>query len=172
MPIFNKTSLLRRVKTLGPAAVLCTCAYAVESYAQETGDGVVSIDTCASLGTREQQLECYEDRVNELRRELEADGNSNGPETTAASDAPASAERRGKRRGEREVVAKIAAIREFEPDAYLITLDNGQTWRQSAPKRYLLRIGAEVHLRPSSWGSSYRLTDPDVGNYIQVTRIE
>jgi hypothetical protein len=159
---------MRRVKTFVPAAVLCACAYTVAPYAQETGDGAVSVDTCANLGTREQQLECYEDRVNELRRELGADGDSNEQETTVAGDAPAGAEARA----EREIIANITAIREMEPDAYLITLDNGQTWRQSTPKRYLLRVGAEVHLQPSTWGSSYRLTDPNVGNYIQVTRVK
>jgi hypothetical protein len=210
-----QSPLMRRVKTGITAALLGTCAFTGASYAQETGGGIGSVDTCINLETREQMLKCYEDRVNEVLREREADGETGQPETRAVSDAPAPlseagtsprAERREAREAERrrrdaaaaavaaaaaataaaeaaaavedpdytagEIIAHIAAIREIEPDAYLITLDNGQIWRQNVPKRYLLRPGAEVHLQPSPWGSSYRLTDPDVGNYIQVKRIE
>jgi hypothetical protein len=71
-----------------------------------------------------------------------------------------------------EIFAKITALEQMEPDAYMITLDNGQIWRQNQPKRYPLKVGAEVWLRPSRWGPSYRLTDRSVGNFIQVRRVE
>ena len=168
---------MRRVNIGIAAAMLCTCALTVASYAQETTSDVAIVDTCMNLETREQLLACYEDRVDEVLRAREADGDTNVPETTAVSDAPtpaaeaaAAAEDPGYTAG--EIIANITTIREMEPDAYLITLDNGQVWLQNAPKRYLLRIGAEVHIRPSTWGPSYRLTDPNVGNYIQVKRVE
>lgn len=71
-----------------------------------------------------------------------------------------------------EIVATITAFDEILPDAYQISLDNGQVWRQTAPKRYPLLVGAEVRLRPGGWGPSYRLTDPNVGNFIQVRRVQ
>ena len=168
---------MRLVNSGISAALLCTCAFAVVSYAQETRGGGVSVDTCINLETREQMLECYENRVNEVLQAREADGDSNVSETTTVSSASTPSEQattssRAERREAGEIVAKITAVREVEPDAYLITLDNGQIWRQNAPKPYLLRIGAEVRIRPSTWGSSYRLTDPDVGNFIQVNRVE
>jgi hypothetical protein len=70
-----------------------------------------------------------------------------------------------------EIVGEIVELREMEPDAYMITLDNGQIWRQSQPKRYPLFVGVTVELRPSPWGPSFRLTDPNVGNFIQVRRV-
>lgn len=210
-----ESPMMRCEKITIAAAMLCTCALTTASYAQETTSGVESVDTCISLETREQLLECYEDRIDEVLRAREANGDTNEPETTTVSDSPTApeqattssrAERREARETERrqrdaaaaavaaaaaataaaeaaaaaedpsytagEIIANITAIREMEPDAYLITLDNGQTWRQNAPKRYLLRIGSEVHLRPSTWGPSYRLTDPEVGDYIQVKRVE
>ena len=168
---------MRRVNIGFAAAMLCTCALTVASYAQETTSDVSSVDTCIELETREQLLACYEDRVDEVLRAREADGDTNVPETTAVSVAPtpsgeATTSSRAEQREAGEIIATITAIREMEPDAYLITLDNGQVWLQNVPKRYLLRIGAEVHIQPSTWGPSYRLTDPTVGNYIQVKRVE
>lgn len=90
---------------------------------------------------------------------------SEAPAAAAASEAPDEVEER------EEIVATITSIREVQPNTYVINLDNGQVWRQSAAKRYYLREGAEVHLVPTAWGESYRLTDPDVGNFIQVERV-
>jgi len=87
----------------------------------------------------------------------------------AAAQAAAAAEDSSFTAG--EIVATIAALREVEPNAYLITLDNDQIWRQDSEKPYLLRVGTEVRLRPSNWGTSYRLTDPKVGNFITVRRV-
>ncbi|HUF71902.1 MAG TPA: hypothetical protein VMR74_03270 [Gammaproteobacteria bacterium] len=86
-------------------------------------------------------------------------------------DAPAAADSEQPDAAGGEIVARVTSLREMEPDTYLIFLDNGQVWRQNAPKRYFLLEGAEVHLSPTRWGESYRLTDPDIGNFIQVERI-
>lgn len=168
---------MRRVTIGVAAALLGTCSLTVASYAQETSGRVAGVDTCIDLETREQMLECYAERVNEVLQAREAGSGASEPESTAVSAAPtpaaqATASPRAEGREAGEIIANIAAIREIEPDAYLITLDNGQTWRQNAPKRYLLRIGAEVHILPSTWGTSHRLTDPDVGSFIQVKRVE
>lgn len=64
----------------------------------------------------------------------------------------------------------ITALHETVPNSYLITLDNGQVWRQARPKWYPLRPGLEVRIYPTRWGSSYRLTAVDGGGYIQVQR--
>ena len=207
---------------------LAACGLAITSNAQLPDSGssrvIVDVDTCVNLETREQQLECYGNRVNEVLRAREAQANANAnanvnePETTIVSDvtvepepsrASRSAERREAREAETrqreadeaaaaaaaaveaavaaaaeaiaaaedpsytagEIVAKITQLREMEPDAYFVYLDNGQVWRQNVPKSYLLRIGAEVRLRPGRMGPSYRLTDPEVGNFIQVRRV-
>jgi hypothetical protein len=183
--------------------------------AQQSDGLLVDVDACIELEAREDQLACYEERVNEVLRTRNSEADSSGREATADSDvAPEPEESRTSRRAERrearlaeqrrielerrqqaaeeaaiaaaeaaaaledadytagEIVAEVVEIREMEPDAYMITLDNGQIWRQSQPKRYPLFIGATVQLRPSPWGPSYRLTDPNVGNFIQVRRID
>ncbi len=81
---------------------------------------------------------------------------------------------RGPRGGdseEAEVVAKISALRETVPNQYVITLDNGQVWRQTRPTAYPLRPGADVRLYSTQWGDSFRLTMPERGGYVQVQRV-
>jgi hypothetical protein len=68
-----------------------------------------------------------------------------------------------------EITAKVTELRETVPNAYLITLDNGQVWRQSQPMRYPLRTGLDVRLRPTKWG--YRLSAPELHGQIRVERV-
>lgn len=210
----DKKTLLMYRKTL--AAALCmTGALALTSHAQQSDSVLVDVDACIELESREDQLACYEERVNEALRMRESEAESAGVAAAAESDATLEPEdsrtsRRAARREARlaeqrqadlerrqraaeeaaiaaaeaaaaladpnytagEIVAEVTALREIEPDGYLITLDNGQIWRQSQTKRYPLFVGATVKLRPSPWGPSYRLTDPNVGNFIQVRRID
>lgn len=69
-----------------------------------------------------------------------------------------------------EFVGTIASLRETVPNAYVITLANGQIWRQVSPKRYPLRSGDPVRIYQSRWGS-YRLEADTSGTFIQVERV-
>jgi hypothetical protein len=93
----------------------------------------------------------------------------------AAEERRSRREQRGPRGGDPEaaqVVANVAELRETVPNSYLITLDNGQVWRQPRPMASPLRPGAEVRLYSTNWGDSYRLTMPEHGGgYIQVERV-
>jgi hypothetical protein len=71
--------------------------------------------------------------------------------------------------GADESIGTIVALRETTPDKYLITLDNGQVWRQVATKRYRLQTGMDVRIYPG-WGNSLRLTAVDANGFIQVER--
>lgn len=70
-----------------------------------------------------------------------------------------------------EIFATVTALRETVPNTYVITLDNGQVWRQMRPKRYYIRTGQSVRLYSTHWGPSFRLTAEGVGGYIQVERV-
>jgi hypothetical protein len=92
---------------------------------------------------------------------------------TSASE-PRSAENgggaeRGSERQPVEIVAKVAELRETVPNAFVITLDNGQVWRQAHPMPYPLRPGLVVRLRETKFG--YRLTAPELHGQIQVERV-
>lgn len=209
--------------------------FAATAESQTDESVIVDVGACVDIEDREEQLECYESRVNEMLRVREFERSAGRGETAAADAAPAEveaaadtvpvavaaparsaqsqqtaepelsrAERRAQRRAERQqaeadaaadeaaaaadaaaeaaavaalvaespssTTATVTAVREIEPDKLLITLDNGQIWRQNRAGRYPLRVGANVVLRPSRWGPSYRLTDPSVGGFIQVER--
>jgi len=56
-----------------------------------------------------------------------------------------------------EIVATVTELHETVPNAWLITLDNGQVWRQNIPQRFALKPGQRVTLHGTKWGSSFRL---------------
>jgi hypothetical protein len=76
---------------------------------------------------------------------------------------------RGSEREPVEIVATVTELRETVPNAYVITLDNGQVWWQAHPKPYPLRTGLVVRLRETKFG--YRLTAPELHGQIQVERV-
>jgi hypothetical protein len=70
-----------------------------------------------------------------------------------------------------EVVATVTELHETVPNAWLITLDNGQVWRQNPPQRFALTAGQRVTLRGTKWGTSYRLSAETLSGFIQVERV-
>jgi hypothetical protein len=72
--------------------------------------------------------------------------------------------------GEAALVATVTAIDEVEPNKMLITLANGQVWRQSIGKSFLLRENDTVRIVRSPWGESFRLQKDGKPGYIQVLR--
>ncbi len=71
-----------------------------------------------------------------------------------------------------EMTATIASVREVAPNRHLITLENGQVWRQMQPERYRLRPGQHARIYSTRWGASYRLTVEELRGFIQVQRVQ
>jgi len=161
------------------AAGLGACLLiAAPSGAQAPESANVDIADCLELESRERQLECVEERFEEALETREAAAEAAREAEAAAAAAASEASRQaaaglpgGGSDEPDEIVATITSFREVEPNEFLISLDNGQVWRQNRPRRYLLRVGAEVRLRSTHFGPSYRLTDPEVGSFIQVERV-
>jgi hypothetical protein len=66
----------------------------------------------------------------------------------------------------------ITALRETVPNAWVVTLDNGQVWRQSYAKAYRLQVGQPVQIsRVRGFGGGYRLTVVELAGFIQVDRV-
>jgi len=79
-----------------------------------------------------------------------------------------------KREDERDLVELHSTIRKLKepvPDRYLITLENGQVWRQMVGERYGLRVGHNVRIYPMHWGKSFRLSAEGLEGFIQVERV-
>jgi hypothetical protein len=66
----------------------------------------------------------------------------------------------------------ITELRETIPNAWVITLDSGQRWRQTYPERYPLQIGKRVQISERrTFGSGYRLTVVGANGFIQVAPV-
>jgi hypothetical protein len=72
----------------------------------------------------------------------------------------------------REFRGTIAALREIAPNRFLITMTDGQVWRQTRSEIYPLQVGTRVRIYPTRWGSSYRLTVEELRGFIQVDRVQ
>ena len=96
------------------------------------------------------------------------------PAPASASDYPpiAGSQRAAPAESRPDIVSTIVELRETVPNAYMITLANGQVWRQMRPKIYRLRVGHAVRIYPTHWGTSYRLTVEELRSYIQVERVQ
>ena len=96
------------------------------------------------------------------------------PAPASASDYPpiAGSQRAAPAESRPDIVSTIVELRETVPNAYMITLANGQVWRQMRPKIYRLRVGHAVRIYPTHWGSSFRLTVEELRSYIQVERVQ
>lgn len=73
--------------------------------------------------------------------------------------------------GEQELVDTVASIKAIRQNQLDVTLESGQVWRQMTSKRYSLREGDSVVIRPTIWGKSYRMSTERIPGFIQVERI-
>jgi hypothetical protein len=70
------------------------------------------------------------------------------------------------------VESTIAALRETVPNSWMITLANGQVWRQEYPKAYRLAVGQRVRITPERrFGGGHRLTVVGMNGFIQVDHV-
>jgi hypothetical protein len=158
------TTTKRGLRIAAVAAVLTGAAAVQPAGAQEPAATVVDVSECVKLTAPEDRLACFEKSVETART------------TPAAPPAAASNSRGGFEQQERreepappDIQAKVTELRETVPNAYLITLDNGQVWRQTVPKYYPLQQGQAVRIYYSRW-RSYRLTTEPQNSFIQVER--
>jgi hypothetical protein len=85
-------------------------------------------------------------------------------ETTATVEASAD--------GEQVLTDTVASIKIVQPEVREITLSSGQVWRQRNSQPFRLTAGDKVSIKPSIWGSSYRLSVERLNSFIQVERIK
>jgi hypothetical protein len=92
-------------------------------------------------------------------------------QVTSGDDVHSNQSRRDAQVAPPEIVARVTELHETVPNAWLITLDNGQVWRQNIPQRFALKPGQRVTLRGTKWGSSYRLSAEAMNGFIQVEQV-
>lgn len=174
------------------AGMLLGCGVIASASAQDSDALNVDLAECVALESEEARFACYQERVDaalahqEVPVAVESESGAERPRpATAAQPAaaqpaaePARAAAAATRASQpaveqepEEILGTITALRERTPNAWVITLDNGQVWHMNRPKRYPLRVGQDVRLYQTGWGSSYRLTAPEHGSFVQVERV-
>jgi len=162
----------RGLQTMGTAAALFGAA--IQLAAAQVS---VDVSNCVELTSPEARLACFEAQVEAARGAPPAPpappASSAAPAAGAAAAGSASSGRDAGDDGDEapaDIFAKVAGLRETVPNSYLITLDNGQVWRQTVPEIYPLRVGSDVRVYYSRW-RAFRLTSPVLRGYIQVERV-
>lgn len=178
-----------------PSLMAAQAALAQDSFLIDAGP-------CLALTTPVERLACFENQVRTAESLQgvapavvtrpapvppagapmpQAASRSEGAATPAMPPAPAAAdsaagfglrERAPVEEKPAELLATIASVREFAPGQLMITLTNGQVWRQNRPERYGLAEGHEVRIYATRWGNAFRLSAKALGGFIQVERVE
>jgi hypothetical protein len=151
--------------------------------AQQADSVTVDVGECTKLESPEERFACYEARVEAELRERDSVAGATQPQghgdaepaqtaepSTQATDA-SNGSTAAREENSPEIVGIIASLRETVPNSYVITLEDGQVWRQTYPERYRLRAGHRVTIRPTRWGESYRLEGEGLNGYIQVEKV-
>jgi len=164
------------------------------AQAQERGEVTVDVERCLDIQSAEERQACFaaqvdqvlqersqagaraeapdveRERERDIQRERDVERDRQAERESRSRDSAASASREDEADAQ-EYFGKVVEIREYKPSAYVITLDNGQVWQQTEPKRYPLRPGLEVRIYSTQWGKSYRMAGVDSGGHIQVRRL-
>lgn len=158
----TRTNLKLRIAAI--AALLAGAAAVQPAAAQAVAGGTsVDVSECVKLTAPDERLACFEKQVEVSRTSPPA---AVAPASPSAAPPPSG----GREEAPPDIEARVAELRETVPNAYLITLDNGQVWRQTVPKAYPLRSGDAVRVYYSKW-RTYRLTNEQLRSFIQVERV-
>jgi hypothetical protein len=148
-------------------------------FAQDAAAVTVEVGDCVKLQTPEERLACYGRHVDAAVKQNSAASTTPPPSATATAAPPsdkAGHEPKPKSADDQSaesspLVATVIALKETVPNAHLITLDNGQVWRQNYPQWYPLQPGQRVTLSRTKWGAAYRLSAEGLRGFIQVERV-
>ena len=161
------TTIIRTKRVLriaGLAAIVAVAATIGIAAGQAPGPAVsVDVSECVKLTTPEERLACFEAQVEGAKTAPPASGSQSTDAVEFGSGGDQEPETP-------EIQARITDLRETVPHSYVITLDNGQVWRQTVPKNYGLREGIPVRIYYSRW-RAYRLTNEQLKSFIQVERV-
>lgn len=143
-------------------AVTCTVAWMTAGHTQPA-DINIEVSECIGVENDLERYACYERlTAHALEGETQQDSAATIADTSQATEIVAPD----------EIRSSIAAIEVRRRNQHVITLENGQVWRQSLAKRYPLRVGQEVRIYSTRWGNSSRLSAIESNGFIQVERIE
>lgn len=160
------------MKTFPIWASLLAASYLTTSpgaFGQAPGDLSIDVSQCVELESEVERLACYDRLATSARTDRAEDGD--GKKSVRAPTVPQRLAERAPE-GPAEITSTITALEEYLPNAYQVTLANGQIWRQIESKRYPLRVGYTVRVYPSRWADSYRLSAEELNGFIRIEPVQ
>lgn len=139
------------MKTLGVLLVACCgVAWAEDAPADRIP---AELRSCLAIERNTERLACFDRGVSAiLKGDAAAAPTAESSFGLVASAPPAGQSRGGGSEEVMNVKAKVAGLRTLNGDE-LITLENGQIWRQLSGGQLLLKIGDEVEISRAALGS-------------------
>jgi hypothetical protein len=181
------------------AVVLSFAAVLTTAQASSSNSLAAQLKRCASLADASARLACYDAlsgvaapsaATAQAAPSPSAGGSTGTPPSSSAAAAPVAAPgtsaasniadfgvRNGPLQAERDPVrekqmlAVVSAVSFRGRGELVVTLDNGQVWRQIQPSDYPLKPGDHVEIDVAALGS-YRLWTPATRRATKVTRIQ
>jgi hypothetical protein len=153
-------------------------AYLEATFAQESGHVTIDARRCREIESPDERLACLERQIDDAQSRgstvpaAAVPAPSSQPSTPAPAVDVAKLPAEGaptEKPGQTEWVGIITALKQREPNQYLITLDTGQMWLQRGSDRYMLRVGQRVRIEQTRFGT--RLQADGVNGYIHVERV-
>lgn len=158
---------------------------------------VASPETCATLATRDQELECLRAALRISRALLDAEGSPAAKAATVPDAADGRSaelaqggsvllgdeqvsggptpEARRVARSREAVLDRVAASSTDHLGRITVRLQNGQIWQQAEPQAVPMRISTsrvqQVEITRSGFGG-YRMRFPDLGRQLAVRRLK
>jgi hypothetical protein len=150
---------------LGLLVVCCGVASADEKPHERIP---AELRSCVSIERNTERLACFDRGIAALSGAADAIAPSAETSFGLVATAPRADEARGVNEELKSLRAKVTALKKLNGDE-LITLDNGQIWRQLSGGELLLRVGDEVQITRAALGS-FQMKVPS-GRTAKVKRV-
>jgi hypothetical protein len=164
--------------TFATALLMLACIHI--GHAAETEDELAA---CRAVEADAERVACY-DAIDHGQVEEEKEISPVVPAAAAAEVATSPDEEFGKTTNDDltrdpeepnsdddddQLTATVTGVREYKRDRFMVTLDNGQEWRQSSASTLRLDVGDKIVIRKAAFGS-FKMAKEGSSRWMKVRR--
>lgn len=165
----------RRFKHLLPGILIMLLGVSFQAAAASSTLFAVDLSPCASIKKDSRRIACYDELA-----EMQASKSAGALNTvnTVEKNNDLEAEEFGiektktKAESTQELIGRVVKIKEISPNKRLISLANGQIWRQMGAENFFIRNNDSVRIYKRSSRKYFRLSVEGRSKFIQVKRVK
>lgn len=137
----------------------------------------VDLRACSAIKKIAERVSCYDELAEIQASKSEPTLNANAA-TTLENNSNLETNQFGlekkeiKSQSSEELIARVVESKEISPNKRLITLANGQVWRQMLAENFLIRPNDSVRIYKKSSKRYFRLSVEGRSKFIQVQRVK